>query len=246
MFNQRPEVGPEMFPIHIFVFFWLPLAGVLAMAPKPACAADVRLGLVVPGAGVLTKQVVSFRERRFESIVEQKTDFSCGAAALATVLRYAYGKTIGEDEVVEQMLKVSNPEQVRAHGFSLLDVKRYVETLGMRGRGYKVGIDALTEVRVPVIVLLDYRGYKHFVVLRRVTPTSVYLGDPALGNRVMTRKDFAEGWNGVLFAIIGQDYNRNTALMQPREPLTVKNVSTFRPLSDAEMVDFGFIRADYF
>lgn len=37
----------------------------------------------------LTKHVTSLREARFDSVIEQKTDYSCGAAALATVLRYA-------------------------------------------------------------------------------------------------------------------------------------------------------------
>ena len=41
----------------------------------------------MPGGAVIYKKVESIRERRFANLVEQKTDFSCGAAALAPILR---------------------------------------------------------------------------------------------------------------------------------------------------------------
>ncbi|WP_298393856.1 C39 family peptidase [uncultured Azonexus sp.] len=217
----------------------------LLLPGRPLMAAPVRLALVVPGT-MISKPVMSMRERRFEHIVEQKTDFSCGAAALATILRYAYGMNVSEPQVVSEMLAVADPELVRRLGFSLLDVKRYVESIGMRGRGYRISIEALNEVRVPVIVLLNYKGYKHFVVLRRISGNSVYLGDPAMGNRVIDREVFASGWNGVLFAVIGPQYNRETPLLRPRERLTVRDTESWRPISDVELVDFGFLRADFF
>jgi len=45
----------------------------------------------LPGGGLVFKPVESIRERRFSDLVEQKTDFSCGAAAMATILNQAYG-----------------------------------------------------------------------------------------------------------------------------------------------------------
>ena len=36
--------------------------------------------------------------------MEQKTDFSCGAAALATILRQAYWMDVDEDHVIKGML----------------------------------------------------------------------------------------------------------------------------------------------
>lgn len=227
------------FPLLIFI------VSCLLALPGTALSAPIRFGLVIPGT-LITKPMMSARERRFEHLVEQQTDFSCGAAALATILRHAYGFDVSESTVVSEMLSVADPVQVRQLGFSLLDVKRYVETLGMRGRGYRIDIDALNEVRVPAIVLLNYKGYKHFVVLRKIRGNSVFIGDPALGNRVIERDVFERAWNGVLFAVIGPNYNRETALLKPRERLTVRNTSAWRPVSDVELVDFGFLRADFF
>ena len=58
----------------------------------------------LPGGGLVYKQVQSIRERRFADLVEQKTDFSCGAAALATILEKAYGAPLDEQAVIQGML----------------------------------------------------------------------------------------------------------------------------------------------
>lgn len=222
------------------------LIGLAFLTPAVVFAGNVPLAGVVPGT-VISKQVQSARERKFEDVVEQKTDFSCGAAALATILQEAYHRDLSENQVVQAMLKISDPAVVREQGFSLLDVKHYLETLGMRGRGYRVPPEVLKEVKVPAIVLLNYKGYKHFVVLRRATDEQVYLGDPALGNRVMPLDEFAKGWNGVIFAVIGNDYDQGNALPHPREALTVwTSMNRFTPVPEPSLRDFGFIRADFF
>lgn len=213
-----------------------------------ALAAEVPFGNVLPGGGVLTKDVVSMREARYVNLIEQQTDFSCGAAALATVLNYAYGRNLTEAEVIAGMLKVSEIEVVREKGFSLLDMKNYIETLAMRGRGYEVDADTLDKIRIPVIVLLDIKGYKHFVVLKKTENGLVYLGDPALGNRVMEKEEFLNGWNGIVFAVIGQGFIRNTVLINPPEPLTAKRLRQVQAtsLTNAQLLDFGFRHADLF
>lgn len=170
-----------------------------------------------------------------------------GAAALATILNYAYNFSFTESEVIEGMLKVSDPQQVQSKGFSLLDIKNYVETLGLRGRGYSVNPEILDRIKIPTIALLDIRGYKHFVVLKKTTQDKVYIADPALGNRVMDRQDFIDGWNKVTFAVIGEGFDRDSILLRPKQPLTARStVDPFRPLSDAELLDFGFYRSELF
>ena len=123
---------------------------------------------VLPGGAVIYKPIQSVRERKFADLVQQKTDFSCGAAALATILRQAYWLDVNEDQIIEGMLAHADQDIVRVQGFSMLDMKRYVESIGMRARGYRVAAETLSEIKIPVVVLLDIRGYKHFVVLQKV------------------------------------------------------------------------------
>ncbi|MGZ0784243.1 peptidase C39 [Pseudomonas sp. TKO26] len=199
------------------------------------------------GGGLIFKQVQSVRERKFSDIVEQKTDFSCGAAALATILRQAYWLDVNEEQVIKGMLMNSDQKLVQTQGFSMLDMKRYAESIGMRARGYRIPPEKLEAVTIPVIVLMEIRGYKHFVVMQRAQKDWVYIGDPVLGHKRYTHEDFVKGWNGIVFAIIGPGYDKTNALLDPPAPLTAKNkLDTFYPVKDAELMDFGFIQSDFF
>jgi len=201
----------------------------------------------LPGGNLIFKQVQSVRERKFSDIVEQKTDFSCGAAALATILRQAYWLDVDEEHVIKGMLVNSDQGLVRTQGFSMLDMKRYVESIGMRARGYRIPPDKLEAVTIPVVVLMEIRGYKHFVVMQRAQKGWVYIGDPVLGHKRYTHDDFVKGWNGIVFAIIGPGYEKANALLDPPAPLTAKNkLDNFYPVRDADLMDFGFIQSDFF
>lgn len=202
---------------------------------------------VLPGGAVVYKPIQSIRERKFVDLVQQKTDFSCGAAALATILRQAYWLDVNEDQIIEGMLAHADQNLVRTQGFSMLDMKKYVESLGMRARGYRVAPETLNDIKIPVVVLMDVRGYKHFVVLQRVNRGWAYVGDPVLGHKRYKVDDFVKGWNGIIFAVIGQGYDKDNALLDPPVPLTAKNrINEFAPVKDAELMDFGFIRSDFF
>ncbi|EJL06400.1 MULTISPECIES: C39 family peptidase [Pseudomonas] len=202
---------------------------------------------VLPGGNLVYKQVQSVRERKFADLVEQKTDFSCGAAALATVLRQAYWLDVDEEHVIKGMLATADQDLVRTQGFSMLDMKRYLESIGMRARGYRIPPEKLEAVTIPVVVLMDIRGYKHFVVMQRAQKDWVYVGDPVLGHKRYSHEDFVKGWNGIVFAIVGPGYDKANALRDPPNPLTAKNkLDTFNPVKDAELMEFGFIQSDFF
>jgi predicted double-glycine peptidase len=84
---------------------------------------------------------------------------------------------------------------VRArHGFSLLDLKRYVEQRGYQGIGYgKLTLEDLIQ-RAPVMVPVRLHGYNHFVVFRGSLGNRVLLADPAFGNRTMLAAKFEDAW----------------------------------------------------
>lgn len=227
----------------VLLIFFFTIATSISVAP--AHAADIRFGGILPGGAVIKKSVLSMREMKFVDMVPQHTDFSCGAAALATILNYAYGRTLTEEEVIDGLMQVSDQELVRQKGFSLLDIKNYTQSIGMRGRGYNVNHETLEKISIPTIVLLNYKGYKHFVVLKKTTTEKAYIADPALGNLIMKRKDFDAAWNGIVFAVIGQGFDRESTLLKPKEALTARTlVDNYRPLTDAELLDFGFLHSD--
>lgn len=159
---------------------------------------------ITSGGTFLSKRVKSVKELRYKKVVRQKLDYSCGSAALATVLKYYYGREISEEEIVREILRFGDKEKISKRGFSMLDLKLFADRIGFRAEGYKVKLEYLPKIPIPTIVLLDIKGYKHFVVLKGVRGDKVYIADPALGNRVMSLEDFARSWNGILLAVFGK------------------------------------------
>lgn len=146
--------------------------------------------------------VRSLLEFRREALVTQHWDNSCGAAALATVLRYYKGVPTDEETVARGMLRQTDPLRVRVRGgFSLLDMQRYLARIGLRGDGYTRMALADLAQRTPMIVPITLNGYSHFVVVRRVTTTGVDIGDPSFGNYEMEQSAFARKWKGIGFDI---------------------------------------------
>lgn len=180
-----------------------------------ACAAAACLclaGLTLPaqagniwlpdGGTVLNTPIDSMAERKFATIVRQQYDFSCGSAALATLLTYHYDDAISEQEAFASMYEKGDAVKIQQLGFSLLDIKTYLETRGYQADGYKTDLQTLAEAGVPAIALVNVQGYRHFVVVKGLDNGEVMVGDPALGLRYFTAEQFNGMWeNGILFII---------------------------------------------
>lgn len=178
---------------------------------------------------------------KFQNIVRQQADFSCGAAVMATIFNHAYGHKTTERQVLVNMLKIADPDIVRKKGFSLLDMKNYAKSVGMAAEGYRADYATLAQLNIPIIVLIDVRGYKHFVIVRKIFGDQVAIGDPALGNRVMSKSEFATAWNGIAFVVTGSGYDPENILLQPPSPLSARQLlATTASLPAAEAAEFGF------
>jgi len=152
-------------------------------------------------AGNYAVPVKSMVERRFLTVVRQRHDFSCGSAAVATLLRFHYGKDATEQSVFMGMWQNGNREEIRRLGFSLLDMKRYLNAHGVKAEGYVVSLDDVARTRIPGIALINVRGYRHFVVVKGVEDGQVLVGDPSIGIRLIDVNSFRAMWNGILFAL---------------------------------------------
>ncbi|WP_322997809.1 C39 family peptidase [Castellaniella sp.] len=140
--------------------------------------------------GVNVPGIESVRERAFSRTVHQQYDFSCGSAAVATLLTYQYNDPVSEQDVFQDMWDHGDQGKIRQEGFSLLDIKRFLDARGYESNGYEVPIDKLVENSVPAIMLISDHGYNHFVVVKGLSKDRVLLGDPSAGARLMSRQDF--------------------------------------------------------
>lgn len=189
-----------MRPMKLLIAFTALLQFVYAIAPVQAGT------ILVPGVtgGAFTVKVTSIKEARFRTTVHQQYDFSCGSAALATLLTYNYEEPVTEQEVFKAMFDKGDKEKIRREGFSLLDMKYYLEANGYKAAGYKVTLDRLSQIGVPAIVLINIRGYKHFVVVKGVSAKTVLVADPAVGAKTVPRAEFESTWNGLIFIILNK------------------------------------------
>lgn len=176
-------------------------AGWVLLGAGPAGAGDVSVRLGGTGVSV---PVMSMREARFKSIIRQQYDYSCGSAALASLLTHHYERPTSETEVFRAMWEIGDQESIKKHGFSLLDMKQYLESRGLSADGFRIPLEKLEEAKIPAIVLIDTQGYKHFVVVKGIRNDEVLLGDPALGTTIVPREDFKKAWQGIVFVIRDQ------------------------------------------
>ena len=151
--------------------------------------------------GNYTVQVMSWWDIPFRSVVRQQYDFSCGSAAVATLLSYHYDRPTPEREAFARMWKAGDQAVIRKAGFSMLDMKSFLGSVGWQADGYRLGEAGLTKLKRPAVVLLDLNGFKHFVVVKGVRNGRVLVGDPLLGLNEYALADFMKTWNGIALII---------------------------------------------
>lgn len=193
-----PELFPELFS-QLFsrrIAHW---AALLAMLALPQAGA---IELTVPGGARLRVPVASLKEVRFHSTLRQQYDFSCGSAALATLLTHHYGHPVSEQQVFEHMYLRGNQPKIRREGFSLLDMQGFLAARGFRADGFALPLQKLIDARLPAIVLVSDKGYHHFVVVKGVADGRVLIGDPSTGTRVLTEAAFEAIWSSRLLFVI--------------------------------------------
>ena len=145
----------------------------------------------------------SWKSLRDQNVVIQKYDYSCGAGALATLLRYYFGDHVGEEEILLKILAPMTREEVldrEKNGLSLLDLKHCAERLGYQAVGVKLDWANLKQLKGPILIHMESQGYKHFAVLKGIRGDRIYLADPSRGNVRMSVFRFAREWSG--FALV--------------------------------------------
>jgi uncharacterized protein len=171
----------------------------LAICSPPAQAGEVVLS--TPSMGNYALKLTSFADLKFSTVIRQRYDYSCGSAALATLLHYHYRLPVDEATVFKAMFDVGDKASIEKVGFSLLDMKKYLASIGYQADGYRLELDQLSKIGVPAIALIQIGSYKHFVVIKGVLGDHVLVGDSALGLRVLSADSFREAWNGIAFIV---------------------------------------------
>lgn len=173
------------------------IAALMLLAASPAMPLELAVG-----AARFTLPVGSLQAARFSQTLRQKYDFSCGSAALATLLSYHYAYPISEQQVFSHMYRHGDQALIRKAGFSLLDMQRFLASQGFQADGFQLPLAALEQARLPALVLIAEKGYHHFVVIKGIANGRVLVGDPSRGTRALPLAEFASIWVGKLLFVI--------------------------------------------
>ncbi len=166
-------------------------------------------------------------------IVKQQFDYSCGSAALATLLNYYLGEKLTERQIIAGLVEYGDKKQIeKLRAFSLLDMKRFVEKLGYKGTGYKADITDLKTLGKPCIVPVEIFGYQHFCVFRGIVQDHVFLADPYMGDLSVPLEKFRKMWQrNVAFVVTDHDIV-NSALVLKEDDLRFIDIDSTRHALD--------------
>ena len=178
-------------------------------------------------------------EDQFRGIVRQAYDYSCGSAALTTILNGHAGLKLTEQQTMEGLLRYGEYERiVERRSFSLLDMKRFVTALGYESGGYKGEFSDLIKQEQPAIVPINYAGFKHFVVYKAYKDGRVYVADPALGNISFDQERFKQIWeNNTLFLV--------NVPTEQQQNLLALNEADMRHVEDATINRYALVDAQF-
>ncbi len=148
----------------------------------------------------------SWKAIRDQNIVKQQRDYSCGAAALATICRYYWGDPVTENQVlnvVQKNLKRDELKERFENGLAISDLRLAAVKLGYLSTIGRLSMEELQKVKIPIIVAIRLEETNHFVVVRGLANGWVFLADPARGNLRIPQFEFERIWieNAVLAVV---------------------------------------------
>jgi uncharacterized protein len=189
------------------------LAGSLVGCAPLAAGNSVDSGSLVRTEDLrVRKHVENWDEVKEKNVVMQDHEYTCGAAALATLMRYYFRDDVTEKEVLDEIqrqMPKAEWEEKFATGLSVRDLMRAARSkrFGYEAEARELKFEDLVELTAPVIVHLEKNEFQHFVVYRGVVEDRVYMADPILGNMRLPASEFQDQWTGVAMALSKEGYD---------------------------------------
>jgi predicted double-glycine peptidase len=176
--------------------------------PKPPKPYEPKEPTPIRDASNQTQIVVhNYEWLKQQHIVMQKRDFSCGAAAVATIARFYWGDNVDEDIFLRALDTVLTDEEAVdriKNGLAMTDLRRAAVIAGYEAVVGKLTFAKLAESKVPLVVGIKPGGHKHFVVYRGTDWEWVYVADPIRGNLRMPIREFVDQWQEKAVLVIGK------------------------------------------
>ncbi len=107
-----------------------------------AAMPQARAANIEVGSGIRVEVPLrSMKDLRDQDLVKQRFDYSCGAASLATILRYGFGDEVTERDILINLFDLLSEDEEglrRKEGFSLLDLQQVAQARGYKAQGFRL------------------------------------------------------------------------------------------------------------
>ena len=179
------------------------------------------------------KPVKTWKDFLEQNIVMQRFDYSCGPAALATLMQYYFQDDVTERDILEDIVSGMDDTAIKnrkKEGLSLLDLKQFAQRRGYQAVGVKLNFSALPKLQGPILVYLETSEFKHFAILRGIKEDRIFLADPSRGNIRLSVFEFAKEWPGIALVLGKKGFGTPSEhLLAIQEPSPILNeLSTAR------------------
>ncbi len=144
---------------------------------------------------LLARWLKGVTTRRTYPLVRQYDRADCGPAALLSVL-----KTLGGNAPFPHVRRLCGTGST---GSSMRDLLVAAGELGLDARGATGDYESLQNEPMPCIAhVITETFLPHFVVLYRVRPSGVFMGDPGKGRMRLSREEFLSIWKSKVVLLV--------------------------------------------
>jgi len=155
---------------------------------------------------VNTDPELNFSGRRNLPVILQAESAECGLACLAMILNY-HGYKVS-------LRELRATSSVSLKGIKLTTLSKLAVSFGLNTRPVRCSLDQLKNLRLPAIL---HWNLDHFVVLKKVTSSSIIIHDPGFGKKVLRLDEASNHFTGVaLEAIPDNGFRTKRKDGQPR------------------------------
>ncbi|MBO8140614.1 MAG: hypothetical protein H0Z37_00365 [Firmicutes bacterium] len=185
--------------------------------------------LLLFSSGAIQAAPLNYRALRYTGVIAQTAWYTCGPAAVATLLSQFFAMPVTEADVLRLAagaMRASgrDPEE----GISALALQRAMETFGLPVRGYRVSVPGLREYflrgGLPVIAHVTAPEL-HYIVIVGSTGDYAVVADPSWGRRVVRWHELIadKGFDGVILVPLPAGDQEATARARQAEVVAWAN-----------------------
>ncbi len=144
----------------------------------------------------LKTAIASENDMLFEGVTVQSHDFSCGAAALSTLITgIVENSHVSEENIIDAIADIKGSKN--EDGYTATELAEASKRLGYDSEWRQVSPSFLEKIKQPVLLLIGLNSDSpHYVVLKGTENGNVFLADPIRGNiRLSYEELLKEGIN---------------------------------------------------